>query len=292
MIGRVSLLPCRYVSGLTRVAIILLVLPLLVLATGAEAVIYADYPDAENPVWLSNSLIRFETNLRTQTKAYEPFVVAPDGTGLRPATPEEAAAQPASASATSPDGISRVISQRVGWVYADGHTLYVARLDGSSEPVRVTPTACTLSASTHSALTGRCFDGSDGADRIIGTTGGDIIIAGSGDDVIRAGDRQNIVEAQWGSDDIRAGSGPDMIDAGPGDDVIRSGAGPDRIVPALGRDAVYAGKGGDYVYANDGQRDRVDCGPGDDRVIADHSDVLTNCEHITYKPPVDWQIIS
>ena len=63
-------------------------------------------------------------------------------------------------------GTLRVLSQRVGWTYADGHTLYVAPVDGSNEPVRVTPTSCTLSDSTHSALTGRCFDGTDGADQL------------------------------------------------------------------------------------------------------------------------------
>jgi hypothetical protein len=275
-----------------RVRLIVALFALLLVATSAQAVIYPHYPDAEDAVWLSNSLIRFETNLRTKTNAYEPYVVAPDGTGLRPATADEAAAQPASASSVSPDWTLRVVSKLVGWAYADGHTLYVGPVDGSVGPVRVTPTSCTLSDSTHSALTGRCFDGTDGADNIVGTAGGDLIIAGSGDDLIRAGGRQNIVEAQWGNDDIRAGSGPDSIDGGPGDDVIRSGAGPDLIVPALGRDTVYAGKGDDHVLANDGQRDVVDCGPADDRVIADHVDLLRNCEHITYRAPIDWSIIS
>jgi hypothetical protein len=275
-----------------RARLIVFSFALLLLGATARAAIYLDYPNAEGAVWLSNGLIRFQTNMRTKSNTYEPYVVAPNGTGLRPATSDETAAQPASVSAVSPDGTLRVLSQRVGWTYADGHTLYVAPVDGSNEPVRVTPTSCTLSDSTHSALTGRCFDGTDGADQIIGTSGGDVIIAGSGDDVIRAGDRQNVVEAQWGNDDIRAGSGEDTIDGGPGDDVIRTGAGSDRIVPGLGRDTVYVGKGDDYVYANDGQRDVVDCGPGDDRVVADHSDVLRNCEHIIYKAPIDWSFIS
>ena len=94
-----------------------------------------------------------------------------------------------------------------------------------------------------------------------------------------------MVEAQWGNDDIRAGSGPDLIDAGSGNDVIRSGAGADRIIPGPGRDDVVAGAGDDYIYANDGRRDVVDCGPGDDRVTADHADALRNCEHVVYLPP-------
>ena len=99
---------------------------LLALVTGAQAINYVNYPDAGSAVWLSDSLIRFQTNLRTQTNMYEAYVVAPDGTGLRPATADEATAQPGSATALSPDGTLRILGQLVGWTYADGHTLYVA----------------------------------------------------------------------------------------------------------------------------------------------------------------------
>ena len=265
---------CSILSGLVLVG-----------AAGA-GVPYVNYPNSLDPVWLSNDLIRFQTNLGTRTWTYEPYVVAPDGTGLRPATPEEATAPPASPTPTSPDRLITVVPDVVGWTYADGITLYAAPTDRSGEPIRLTPTSCTIHPQhTGSALRGRCLDGSDGPDLLVGTLGGDVIIGGSGADTIRAGDGQNVIEAQWGDDDIRSGSGPDLIDAGDGNDTIRTGAGSDRIVPGPGNDTVYAGRGADYVYANDGHRDVIDCGPGDDRARADRIDVLGHCEHVYTAPP-------
>src|SRR5581483_5099566 len=216
-------------------------------------------------------LIRFETNLATVAPTDEAYVVAPDGSGLRPATPDEAAA-PAAAPpdgatfdpgtvdgdaaggfAVSPDGRTAVFAKLVGWWYSSGYALYAVPTDGSSEPVRLTPDPCTLSSATHSALRGKCFDGTDGPDHTVGTRYGDLIITNSGDDVIRAGD---------------------------GNDTIRTGAGSDFIVPGPGHDTVDAGKGADHIWANDGQRDVIDCGPGDDTVVADRIDVLRNCEHV------------
>jgi hypothetical protein len=34
--------------------------------------------------------------------------------------------------------------------------------------------------------------------------------------------------------------------------------------------------------ADDGQRDVIDCGPGDDRVSADRVDVTRHCEHVAH----------
>ena len=40
-----------------------------------------------------------------------------------------------------------------------------------------------------------------------------------------------------------------------------------------------AGAGDDVVWVRDHKADTVDCGAGDDTVIADKADTLTNCEH-------------
>ena len=265
-----------------RTLALFLTLAGLELVSGANGgVPYVHHPDSRDAVWLSNDLVRFQSNLGTHTLTYESYVVAPDGTGLRPATTEEAAALPASTTPTSPDRLVTVVSDVVGWTYGDGTALYAALTDGSSEPVRLTPTPCTIHPQhTGSALRGRCLDGSDGPDLLFGTLRGDVIIGGSGDDTIRAGDGQNVIEAQWGDDDIRAGSGPDLVDASDGNDEISTAAGSDRTIPGPGSDTVYSGRGPDYVYANDGQRDVIDCGPGDDRVRADRIDVLRRCEHV------------
>jgi len=281
-----------------KLGLCLVAVAALALAAGASAFDYLPYPDSEQPVWLSNDLIRFETNLATVAPTDEAYVVAPDGSGLRPATPDEAAA-PAAAPpdgatfdpgtvdgdaaggfAVSPDGRTAVFAKLVGWWYSSGYALYAVPTDGSSEPVRLTPDPCTLSSATHSALRGKCFDGTDGPDHTVGTRYGDLIITNSGDDVIRAGDGENVIESLWGNDDIRSGSGPDEVWAGDGNDTIRTGAGSDFIVPGPGHDTVDAGKGADHIWANDGQRDVIDCGPGDDTVVADRIDVLRNCEHV------------
>lgn len=259
---------------------------LVAVSAAGAGVPYVNYPNSLDPVWLSNDLIRFQTNLGTHTSSYESYIVAPDGTGLRPATREEAGALPASPTTISPDRLTTVVPDVVGWTYADGTTLYAAATDGSREPIRLTPTPCTIHPRyTGSALRGRCLDGSDGPDLLVGTPVGDVIIGGSGADTIRASDGRNVIEAQWGDDDIRAGSGPDLVDAGDGNDTVRTGAGSDRIGLGHGNDTVYAGRGPDYVFANDGRRDVIDCGPGDDRVRVDKIDVLRRCEHVYIAPP-------
>ena len=259
---------------------------LMVIGLAGAGVPYVNYPTSLDPVWLSNVLIRFQTNLDTQTTTFEPYVVAPDGTGLRAATLAEAAALPASSTPTSPDRLTTVIPDVVGVTYAIGTTLYATPTDGSHEPTRLTPTPCTIHPQyAGDGLRGRCLDGSDAPDLLVGTVRGDVIIGGSGADTIRAGDGQNAIEAQWGDDDIRAGAGPDFVNAGEGNDTIRTGAGSDRITPGPGNDIVYAGRGADHIIANDGDRDVIDCGPGDDRVRADKIDVLQNCEHLHIAPP-------
>jgi Ca2+-binding RTX toxin-like protein len=262
----------------------LLVLGALLLAGAAGAGAGSSYyPNSIDPVWLSNDLIRFETNLATDWYTGQPYVVAPDGTGMRPATAAEAAAQPASPTPYSPDGQTSVLAELVGKADAEGWTLYAAPTDGSHEPIRLTPTPCTIQ--TASGFGASCLDGTDGPDLLVGTVHGDLFIAGSGADTIRAGDGENTIQAQWGNDDIRSGSGPDFVDAGAGNDTILTGAGSDHIIPGPGTDTVYAGRGDDYIYGNDGQRDVIDCGPGDDRVRADKIDVLHHCEHVYIAPP-------
>ena len=267
-------------------ALLLILSGLIAIGAARAGVPYVNYPNSVDPVWLSNDLIRFQTNLGTGTATYDAYVVAPDGTGLRPATPEEATTTAASPTPTSPDGRVTVISDFVGFTYADGTALYAAATDDSHEPIRLTPTPCTIHPQyAGGSLRGRCLEGSDGPDVLVGTVGGDVIIGGSGADTIRAGDGQNLIEAQWGDDDIRAGSGPDFVKAGDGNDTIRTGAGSDLVIPGPGNDIGYTGRGADHVLANDGQRDIIDCGPGDDRVRADKIDVLRHCEHVRIAPP-------
>lgn len=95
------------------------------------------------------------------------------------------------------------------------------------------------------AAAARCatkLSGDGGANRVVGTVGGDRISGGPGRDRLLG---------EGGDDCIDGGAGRDRLNGGPGDDLIR---------------------------ARDGVADVVDCGDGDDVVIADSKDVLRGCE--------------
>jgi len=65
--------------------------------------------------------------------------------------------------------------------------------------------------------------------------------------------------------------------------VLSGSAGLDVLIGGPGRDQVKAGLKGDKIKVRDGERDSVNCGPGNDLVIADRMDKLKGCERI--KPP-------
>jgi Ca2+-binding RTX toxin-like protein len=180
----------------------------------------------------------------------------------------------------SSDGTQIAFTADVGSYYDAGSAVYAARTSGADVDVRrVSPDVCSVKSSLF-ALRGSCIDGTNAADRLIGTTYGDVVVAGPGNDVIRAGGGNNVIQAQWGNDSIASGAKADYVFAGAGNDVVRSGGGSDTINPGPGRDLVFAGTGSDHIIANDGERDVIDCGPGDDSVRADSFDVLRNCEHV------------
>jgi hypothetical protein len=53
------------------------------------------------------------------------------------------------------------------------------------------------------------------------------------------------------------------------------------ITGGSGADHIDAGPGSDTVNAADGERDVIDCGPGNDHAIVDQVDVVRNCELVT-----------
>jgi hypothetical protein len=99
---------------------------------------------------------------------------------------------------------------------------------------------------------------------IVGTARADYLGGSGGNDVI---------EGRGGNDTLSGGAGNDVVDGGAGNDVIDGGKGPDRI---------SGDEGSDTIVAADGDKDIVDCGPGNDRVVADDDDVLKNCESISH----------
>jgi hypothetical protein len=178
----------------------------------------------------------------------------------------------------SPSGSRIVFTILAGGVYWGGHVVYEASTSGLNVGLRrLSPTACSLPPLVASW---RCFLGTDGPDRIVGTVRRDQVLAGAGDDVIRGGDGFNRLEGWWGDDDIASGSGNDVVEGGPGRDRIQTGAGWDLVRAGPGADRVYAGRSRDVVDAADGERDVVDCGPGRDSVLADRFDRLVSCEGV------------
>jgi hypothetical protein len=83
-------------------------------------------------------------------------------------------------------------------------------------------------------------------------------------------------------DVLRGLGGPDTILGGAGDDLLDGGTGNDTLVGGRGRDVLYGRAGNDVLSVRDGRRDRVSCGAGRDRVIADRLDtVARDCERVS-----------
>lgn len=102
--------------------------------------------------------------------------------------------------------------------------------------------------------------------RIVDSNRGHYLAGGGHDDVIKG---------RGGNDTVLGGGGDDRLYGGRGNDVITGGSGTDRI---------WGGPGSDTIYAADGERDYVDCGAGNDRVVADPVDVVaSNCEVVARK---------
>ena len=95
------------------------------------------------------------------------------------------------------------------------------------------------------------------------------VLGGPGSDALRAGTPADRVEGGDGNDDLAAGGGNDVVDGGLGYDIVRGDAGDDELRVA------------------DGVLDRVECGPGRDRVDADTlDDVAIDCEDVARRPVV------
>ena len=115
--------------------------------------------------------------------------------------------------------------------------------------------------------------GVSGTDRISGSRGRDRINGGSGADVVSAGSSGDRVFGDQGSDRINGNSGNDSI---------RGNSGDDRITGSTGADRLAGDSGNDRINSRDGRRDRVSCGRGRDRVIADRFDrVARSCEQVS-----------
>lgn len=106
-----------------------------------------------------------------------------------------------------------------------------------------------------------------------------------------------VVDGRGGNDTIAGSDYADTLEGGPGDDQLSGGFGDDVITGGPGRDDISGdrtaaceygpiygtctiGSGNDTIYAQDGEADKVDCGPGTDTAYVDAIDSVANCENV------------
>ena len=142
------------------------------------------------------------------------------------------------------------------------------------------------------------LDGGTGDDQLVGGGGDDRYAGGDGYDVARllgagkdvlAGDLERVEGSEKPDDLIGSAAGDhflgleadDKLSGLAGDDRLDGGEGADTIDGGAGSDSLDGGRGDDSLLARDGISDRVSCGEGIDRVVADDSDVIeTACEFV------------
>jgi Ca2+-binding RTX toxin-like protein len=105
-----------------------------------------------------------------------------------------------------------------------------------------------------------------------GDTGADVITSPLATNDFLSGDQ--------GNDTIDAGAGDDEVRGEDGNDVLKGGDGNDKLFGGSGADSIDGGNGDDTIQSNDGVVDKVACGPGNDSVVADTVDELTDCETV------------
>ena len=156
-----------------------------------------------------------------------------------------------------------------------GRTIRVHEVDSNplgSSAADSAPTKAVVPSPGHCS---NRFAGSAKSDRIKGSGGSDRINGGRGRDKLFG---------LGGADCISGGAGNDTISGGKGNDTLSGGAGNDRITAGPGRNRVSGGAGNDTINVHNHRRDIVNCGAGGkDRVIADRSDKLRNCERVKRK---------
>jgi Ca2+-binding RTX toxin-like protein len=134
------------------------------------------------------------------------------------------------------------------------------------------------------------LNGGGGRDRLFGESGRDRLNGGGGSDNMRGSSGNDRMTGGSGFDRIDGGSdndrlfgngGFDRLYGGPGRDGLNGGNGRDRLEGGAGTDRFSGGGGDDRIIADDGRKERIRCGAGNDAVRADNKDVVAgDCERI------------
>jgi Ca2+-binding RTX toxin-like protein len=82
-------------------------------------------------------------------------------------------------------------------------------------------------------------------------------------------------------EDVKGGSGNDRIAGTGAENHLNGGAGDDMVAGGRGSDELTGGTGNDFISDRDGSVDKISCGPGADRVLADLTDAVSaDCESV------------
>ena len=135
--------------------------------------------------------------------------------------------------------------------------------------------------------------GTNGEDKLVGKGGNDILLALGGRDNLVGGRGKDIV---LGGSRARAFRGEKNLVGGSGNDVVAGGLGSDNVVgkegndlmadgevPDQSEDILSGGAGNDVILVvnRPAFEDKVTCGGGFDRVIADRKDLVApDCERV------------
>ncbi len=141
-------------------------------------------------------------------------------------------------------------------------------------PAPLPPRTCSQPGTTRYTV------GTPGDDVLVGGTGRDVLSGRGGDDCLFGFTGDDLLTGGTGKDLLVGAGGDDRIRADAGDDKINAGNGNDDITPGAGKDIANGQGGDDTISARDSERDTIDCGAGRDKVTADRTDVVKNCEYV------------
>jgi Ca2+-binding RTX toxin-like protein len=129
------------------------------------------------------------------------------------------------------------------------------------------------------------ISGTNNAETIKALAGDDSVFAFDGNDIVYGGDGKDLVDGFGGNDRVHGGDGDDTLAGAEDSDMVRGRGGDDRIDAASfdtpgSEDFSSGGRGNDTIFAQDGNKDVIDCGKGKrDTVFFDEGlDTTENCE--------------
>mgnify|MGYP000141466048 CR=1 FL=1 len=96
------------------------------------------------------------------------------------------------------------------------------------------------------------FEGSAGADMLVGTASDDVMRGNLGDDTLTGGAGDDTIEGGAGADTLDGGEGNDRLDGGQGRDILTGGNGNDILFGRAGDDQLFGGAGNDELRGNAG----------------------------------------